>query len=382
MPGDLVGAFGDLGVLLPLAAGLIVIAGVDAGGFFVTFGLATLLAGFAFRLPMPVQPQKAVAAAAITEGWSASAVYGAALGMGILWLGLAATPLLSWVRQAVPAFVARGIQLALAFTLGAQAIALLATSLPLALVGIVLLLVTFRYRVVGILLTCAAAFLLMPKEVLSGALSFSVPTPTLPTGPDTVEGLLRGGIAQMPLTLTNAIIATVALTARYFPGHAPTERQLAVSTGAMSIGGALLGAGPLCHGAGGLAAQYFYGARTVWKNVIEGTLAIALGLFFAPSLGTALAAFPMPLLGALLLLVALELLSSAQGLYGWQGWIATATAVVGAAWNIGAAFVAGLVAAYLLREAVRRGWLPRLKGTTPAELIARIPQRLFPVRAA
>lgn len=56
--------------------------------------------------------------------------------------------------------------------------------------------------------------------------------------------------------------------------------------------------------------------------------------------------------------------------------------MVGAAWNIGAAFVAGLVAAYLLREAVRRGWLPRLKGMTPAELIARIPQRLFPVRAA
>lgn len=369
-------------MLLPLAAGLIAIAGVDAGGFFVTFGLATLIAGFAFRLPMPVQPQKAVAAAAITEGWRASTVYGAALGMGVLWLALAATPLLSWVRQAVPAFVARGIQLALAFTLGAQALALLATSLPLAAMSGVLLLITFRYRVAGILLTCATAFLLMPKEALTGALSFSIPVLSLPTGADTIEGLVRGGIAQMPLTLTNAIIATVALTARYFPERAPTERQLAVSTGFMSLGGALLGAGPLCHGAGGLAAQYFYGARTVWKNVLEGTVAIGFGLFFASSISAALAVFPMPLLGALLLLVALELLSSAQGLYGWQGWIATATAVVGAVWNIGAAFVAGLIAAYLLREAVRRGWLPRLKGVTPAELIARIPQRLFPVRAA
>jgi hypothetical protein len=71
--GDLSGAFGDLGTLLPLAAGLVIVSGVDARGFFITFGIATILSGFAFRLPMPVQPQKAVAAAAIAEQWPAHA---------------------------------------------------------------------------------------------------------------------------------------------------------------------------------------------------------------------------------------------------------------------------------------------------------------------
>jgi len=71
--GDLGGAFGDLGTLLPLAAGLVIVSGVDARGFFITFGIATILSGFAFRLPMPVQPQKAVAAAAIAEQWPAHA---------------------------------------------------------------------------------------------------------------------------------------------------------------------------------------------------------------------------------------------------------------------------------------------------------------------
>ncbi|MGH2499692.1 MAG: molybdate transporter family protein [Candidatus Limnocylindria bacterium] len=380
--GDVAGAFGDLAVLVPLAAGLVVLAGVEPGGFFVTFGLATLLAGLAFRLPMPVQPQKAIAAAAIAEGWRATQVYGAALGMGVLWLALAATPLLTWLRRVVPVFVARGIQLALAFVLGIQAVALLITSAPLAVLALLLLVVTLRYRTIGVLLTGLIALALMPRDALGLVLTPTLPALALPTAADTLDGLARGGVAQMPLTLANAIIATAALTARYFPGRAPSERQLAVSTGLMNVGGAVLGGGPLCHGAGGLAAQYFYGARTIWKNVFEAALAIGLGLFFAPGLAAALALFPLPLLGGLLLLVALELLSSAQGLYGWQGWIATGTAVVGAAWNIGAAFVAGLIFAYAVRYGVHRGWLPRLTGATPAELLARIPQRLFPIRAA
>lgn len=381
--GDLTGAFGDLGTLLPLAAGLVLVAGVDAGGFFVAFGIATLVAGLAFRLPMSVQPQKAVAAAAIAEGWRASWVYGATLGIGLLWLVLALTPLLKWIRGAVPPFIARGVQLGLAFTLAVQALVLLGSSPAVAGLGLVILAVTLRNRSLGVALVALAAAALMPREALGMQPALSLPALLLPAPADALEGMLRGGLAQMPLTLANAIIATAALSARYFPAHPVEERRLALSTGAMNVFAAALSGAPLCHGAGGLAAQYFYGARTVWKNVIEGALALTLGLFFAPSLGPFLAAFPAPLLGALLLLVALELLSSAQGLFGWQGWIATGMAVVAVAVNVGVAFVAGFAFAYIVRDGVRRGWLPRLRGVTPAELLARVPQRVFgPVRAA
>ena len=381
--GDLAGAFGDLGTLIPLAAGLVLVAGVDPAGFFIAFGLATLVSGFVFRIPMPVQPQKAVAAAAIAEGWQASWVYGATLGIGILWLVLVLTPVLGWIRQAVPGFIARGVQLGLAFTLGAQAILLLSASLPLAALGMVILGVTLRHRLLGVALALVTALLLMPQGTLAMPLAPSLPRLSLPSAPDVAEGMLRGGLAQMPLTLANAIIATAALSVRYFPSADVTERRLALSTGAMNLFAAVVSGGPLCHGAGGLAAQYFYGARTIWKNIIEGALALTLGLFFAPALGAFLAAFPVPLLGALLLLVALELLSSAQGLYGWQGWIATGMALVAVTVNIGVAFLAGFVFAYAVQLGVRRGWLPRLKGRTPAELLARIPQRFFgPARAA
>ena len=381
--GDVAGVFADLGTVIPLAAGLVLVAGVDAAGFFIAFGLATLVSGFVFRIPMPVQPQKAVAAAAIAEGWRASWVYGASLGIGVLWLILAFTPLLGWIRRAVPGFIARGVQLGLAFTLAVQAITLLSASLPLAAVGLLVLGVTLRHRLLGLALALVTALVLMPHGTLATALAPSLPAFGLPAAPDVVEGMLRGGIAQMPLTLANAIIATAALSARYFPTADVTERRLAVSTGAMNLFAAVLSGGPLCHGAGGLAAQYFYGARTIWKNIIEGALALTLGLFFAPGLGAFLAAFPVPLLGALLLLVSLELLSSAQGLYGWQGWIATGMALVAVTANIGVAFLAGFALAYAVQIGVRRGWLPRLKGKTPAELLARIPQRFFgPARAA
>lgn len=381
--GDLTGAFGDLGTFLPLAAGLVLAAGADPAGLFVAFGIATLLSGFAFRLPMPVQPQKAVAAAAIAEGWRASWIYGAALGVGLVWLALALTPLLGWLQRLVPGFIARGVQLGLAFTLALQAVTFLAMSLPLAAVGAVLLLVTLRQRVLGVALTVVVAALLMPREGLNVAITPALPTLALPAFGDVAEGMLRGGIAQMPLTLANAVIATAALAHRYFPAQPVTERRLAMSTGLMNVGAAVLSAPPLCHGAGGLAAQHFYGARTPWKNVIEGGLALGLGLLFAPALGGVLRGFPMPLVGALLLLVALELLSSARDLYGWQGWIATAMAFVAVVLNIGAAFVLGFVFAYAVQWAVRRGSLPRLKGKTPAEYLARIPERIFgPVRSA
>ena len=48
-------------------------------------------------------------------------------------------------------------------------------------------------------------------------------------------------------------------------------------------------------------------------------------------------------------------------------------AVLAVSTNIGLAFVAGVVLAYGVRAAVRRGWLPRLTGKTPAQYLARIP---------
>lgn len=373
VPGDLTGALGDLGTVLPLAAGLILVAGIDAGAFFVTFGIASLATGLVFRLPLPIQPQKAIAAAAIGQPWSPAWVYGAGLGSGLVWVVLAGTPALRWLGRAVPPFIAQGVQLALAATLGLEAVRLLADDLPLGALAILLFALSMRLRLTALALTFVVAVALLPAEARTIAWAPGLPALTLPSLSAVGTGMLQGGLAQLPLTLANAIFATVALTAVYFPQRPVTAVQLGFSTGAMNVGAAVLGGVPLCHGAGGLAAQHLYGARTVWKNVFEAAAALTIGLFFAPSIRPALEAFPMPLLGGLLLLVAVELLGAARGLHGWRSWIALAMVAVALASNIGIAFATGLGAAYALRVLVRRGWLPRLTRGTPVESLHRIP---------
>jgi hypothetical protein len=75
--------------------------------------------------------------------------------------------------------------------------------------------------------------------------------------------LRDGGLAQIPLTATNAVIATSSLIAEYFPGRRVTERQLSFNQGIMNTVIPFFGGMPLCHGSGVLAGQYYFGgART------------------------------------------------------------------------------------------------------------------------
>jgi len=86
---ELAGSMGDFGTLLPLAIGYIVVCGLDPSGFLVMMGLANIVAGLVYRLPMPIEPMKALAIIAIAQHWTPSMVYASALGMGIVWLVLA-----------------------------------------------------------------------------------------------------------------------------------------------------------------------------------------------------------------------------------------------------------------------------------------------------
>lgn len=61
---ELGGALGDLGTLLPLMVALILVNGLNATSVLVGVGVFYIVSGIYFRLPMPVQPLKAVAASA------------------------------------------------------------------------------------------------------------------------------------------------------------------------------------------------------------------------------------------------------------------------------------------------------------------------------
>jgi MFS superfamily sulfate permease-like transporter len=83
--------------------------------------------------------------------------------------------------------------------------------------------------------------------------------------------------------------------------------DMQVSVGLMNLVGCWWGAMPVCHGAGGLAGQYRFGARHGLSVVLLGTAKIILGLLLGSSLVQLLAQYPIGLLGVLLLFSGLEL---------------------------------------------------------------------------
>jgi len=74
--------------------------------------------------------------------------------------------------------------------------------------------------------------------------------------------------------------------------------------GAMNLINPFIGGIPLCHGSGGLAAQYAFGARSGGSMILEGILEIILGLFFSHALFLLFTTFPKAILGAMLLYTA------------------------------------------------------------------------------
>jgi len=130
--------------------------------------------------------------------------------------------------------------------------------------------------------------------------------------------------------------------------------------GIMNVVASFFAGMPVCHGAGGLAGQYYFGARTGGTPIIEGLIEVAIGLFLSQSIADVMAAFPMPLIAGMMLLVGVELARPVIGLRGWKLGLAVGTAVLSLATNMAVGFVGGLAVAHLLRALKRRRSLPCL----------------------
>lgn len=115
-------------------------------------------------------------------------------------------------------------------------------------------------------------------------------------------------IGQLPLTTLNSIIAVCALSSELLPElPAPSVTSVGISVAVMNLTGTWFGAMPVCHGAGGLAAQYRFGARSGASVILLGVVKIILGLFLGETLIGLLQQYPKGLLGVMVLAAGLEL---------------------------------------------------------------------------
>jgi MFS superfamily sulfate permease-like transporter len=312
---ELSGALGDMGTFLPLVVPIMKVAGLASTGVLLGFGLFYMASGAVYRLPIPVQPMKAVAAVVLTSHLTPGAIAATGIVLGLLLTALAVSGAMERLARAIPGSVVAGLQLGLGVSLALIAVDLMAGVLWLGL-GMVALVIAL-VRVPG----CPATVVALAAAIVVGQAVGLAPSPNglgpglslpglvLPSLADVGEALHRAVLPQIALTVTNAVIVTAALARTLFPDDAGavTERRLSLTSGLANLLLAPFGALPMCHGAGGLQAHYRFGARSGAAPLLLGAVLVVLALFFSGTAVQLLAMIPLPAVGALLVLAAIDL---------------------------------------------------------------------------
>lgn len=316
---ELAGAFGDIGTDLPLIVGLILAAHLDSASALILFGTMQILTALRYRMPMPVQPLKAVAAIVIAQRISGNVLFGGGLAIGILMLFLTVTGLIDLLARVVPKAVVRGIQFGLGLQLamlalkdyviadGVKGYVLAAVAFAL----VVILIGSRRYPaaifIIAIGLVYAAVFKLDGATLIHG-ISFRLPHVYRPSGHDVLTGFLVLALPQIPLSLGNSVLATRQIAEDLFPKRPLTVRGISFTYSLMNLINPFFGGIPTCHGSGGMMGHYAFGGRTGGSVILYGLLYLVLGLFFSGSFAHVVQVFPLPILGVLLVIEALRIM--------------------------------------------------------------------------
>jgi SulP family sulfate permease len=325
---DIAGAFGDIGVLFPIAIALITLNHMNPTAVFLVAGLAYVFAGIYFRIPIAVQPFKAVAAIALALALPPSAIASAGLWMGVIMLFIGTTNLVTPLARLFSLPIVRGIQLGLGLLLAREGLRLMFRShsslilagggtIPawaIALSGAAVLLAFYRSR------RFPAALVLLGAGMLLGWLASSNgpdrigvgwgPLPLQFLHPQAAEFkrvLFALVVPQFALTFGNSIVATENTAKVLFGSQAQrvTARGLSLSIGLVNLASGMLISAPLCHGSGGITAHYKFGARSRKSTFVIGGTCILLALFGRAAVGL-LNVIPVAVLGVFLTYVGVQ----------------------------------------------------------------------------
>ncbi len=381
------GSLGDLGTLLPIAVGMILINGVSPVGLFLSVGLFYVLSGLYYGVTVPVQPMKVVGAYAIATGMASSQIFAAGALIGLFLLFVGVTGAITPIGRYTPKPVVRGVQLStgallmaqgIKFMIGAsqfqmlqklaepylkiQSLGPLPVGILLGVVGgmLTFLLLENRKLPAGLMIVLGG----MGVGVLFGTrqgfdtIRIGLNLPALlpfgiPNSEDFGLAFLVLVLPQIPMTLGNAVIAYADLSKDYF-GEASKKvsyRSACISMALANFTSFLFGGMPLCHGAGGLAAHYRFGARTAGSNLIIGLIFVALAVLLGSHTLTIVYLMPMAVLGVLLLFAGGQLALTLIDMRERKDmFVALVMLGITLATNLAVGFMVGFVLAYLLKS--------------------------------
>jgi hypothetical protein len=355
---ELSGAVADLGVLVPIAVALVVSNGLSPSAVLLPAGLLYLAVAFVYRLPVAVQPLKALGAIAIAKGLGADEIAAAALLMGVVFVGLGATGLVDRAARAFPRPLIRGVQLTVGLLFLEVAWGLVedppaafeahalapAWAIPLGL-AVVALALALRRRPVALALVALGAAVMFVEAGDAASFGPSALGPPSLSGATLWTALVVLVVPQLPLTFANSCLAPADAARVYFGERARrlAPGRLAISLGSANLVAAGIAGMPVCHGAGGMTAHFTFGARSGRAPLAIGSVLLALALLAGSGLAVLLAAFPLPILAGLLATAGLLHVGLLRDLRGAREWaVAALVGGIGFGSNLAVGLAVGL----------------------------------------
>ena len=379
------GSFGDLGTLLPLALGLILVNGLRPGGVFFSVGLFFILSGVYFGVTVPIQPMKVIGAYAIATAMTASQITASGYLIGLVLLIIGTSGAITVIGRYIPKAVVRGVQLStgtllmvegIKFMLGTTRLQVLRQAAePFLTVGgigpvpigiiigiagglLTLLLLENKKFPAGLVVVLGGIFIGL---VLGTGEGLDRIKPTLhlpqilpfgwPSGADATFALFALVLPQIPMTLGNAVIAYADLSRDYFGDNSRrvTYKAACISMALANFGASTIGGMPLCHGAGGLAAHYRFGARSAGSNLMIGGIFVTLAVLLGDESLGIIYLIPLSVLGILLIFAGSQLALTIMDLEIRKDFFVVVVMLgITLASNLATSFMAGIVVAWVL----------------------------------
>lgn len=302
------GSFGDIGLILPLFLALSHSNGISLSASLSLSGIFHIISGFIFKIPIAIQPMKAIAAEAISSGLSNSIILWSGFFCGFFVILFYFTGFLKKISDNISEPILYGIKFVLAFKILKYALNITIKSdfsYPLNilfLLSIILIILNLRFSIPSALIIFIIGSLFSFKNLSLSfiKLNFSIPQFSFES--------LKLSLIQLPLTILNSIILVVAISKNYFPEKDIKIKKLSFSIFFMNLFSFLFNSMPFCHGAGGLVARYKFGARSLISNIFFGFFLIIISIFFGGSFNDFIRNYPLILLSPLLFITSLELM--------------------------------------------------------------------------
>ncbi|WGI18108.1 putative sulfate/molybdate transporter [Methanonatronarchaeum sp. AMET-Sl] len=343
---EFTGAVGDAITTLPIVVALALLTDISLPHVLFVFAVFQVVWGVWYGYPVSVEPMKALAALAIAGTINYGELALAGLILGVLLLAIGLTKTLEKTRKWIGEPVIRGVQFAVGLLLLETGLELTLVDPLFASTGIIVVIVlgllgyknitAITILIIGVLVAIFITGLPMPQ------------TPGLPSLPPLTTSftwsMTEGVFAQFAMTIGNAALATSLMLQDFYKASVSPD-QLSKSMGVMNLTGIPLGGIPMCHGCDGVAGKHEFGAKTGGNNIILGLFYLIAGFFATTAL---LKAFPISILGVLLLIIAYTL--GKNVLKSSDLKISILIGVLTIITNLGIAFIIGITTHQILKK--------------------------------